>query len=88
MPIIRHGYGDAPKRNGSTRAYRKARAAILMFADRCHICGELPTDTDPLVADHITPHADGGSHDPHNLRPAHRSCNARRGRGAPPSRER
>ncbi len=83
MPIIRSGYATTPRRTGSTRAYRKARAAILSFADRCSICGKLPTDNDPLVADHIIAHADGGSSEAHNLRPAHRSCNAHRGRGAP-----
>ncbi len=79
--IIRSGYATTPRRNGSTRAYRQARAAILLHADRCHICGELPTDSDPLEADHIIPHGDGGTDHPSNLRPAHRSCNRRRGRG-------
>lgn len=80
MPITRSGYAQR-KRNGSTRAYRKARAQVLANATRCHICGQPPTNTDPLVADHIVPVADNGTDHPSNLRPVHRSCNARRGRG-------
>ena len=83
MPITRSGYAKH-KRNGSTRAYRKHRAIVLANATRCHICGLPPTPDDPLEADHITAFADAG---PGPLRPAHRTCNNKRGRApAPPAR--
>ena len=46
----------------------------------CHICG-LPIFGD-LQMDHLIPKRAGGTSDwLHNFRPAHRSCNARRGHG-------
>jgi hypothetical protein len=80
MPITRSGYATF-KRNGSTRAYRKARAQILAGNPPCHICGLPATETDPLEADHILAYAD---HGPGPLRPAHRSCNLKRGRPPAP----
>ncbi len=79
MPIIRSGY--ATRRNTDSYARAKARKHILMFADRCDICGLPPTDNDPLEADHIIPGSRGGSDAHSNLRPAHRSCNRKRGQG-------
>src|SRR5437773_1574501 len=37
--IIRSGYSTAARRNGSTRAYRRARAEVLDGATHCHLCG-------------------------------------------------
>ena len=52
----------------------------MQAADRCAICGQPPTITDPLEADHVVPLALGGAAlDPDNLRAAHKSCNSRRG---------
>ena len=79
MPITRHGYATR-KRNGSTRAYRKARAQALAGATHCHICGLPFAVGDHVEADHIRAHADNGTHAPSNLRPVHRTCNRRRGR--------
>lgn len=76
MPITRSGYAKH-RRKGSTWAYRQARAQALVGATNCAICGQPATADDPLEADHIYSYADNG-HGP--LRPAHRSCNRRRGR--------
>ena len=80
-PIIRHGYATVRKRNGSTWAYRKARMQTLNGQTLCHICWQPFTEKDPPVADHIIPHAYGGSISITNLRPAHASCNKKRGAG-------
>jgi 5-methylcytosine-specific restriction endonuclease McrA len=64
---------------GSTRAYRKARAAVLAYATHCHLCGKTARPWDPFVVDHVVPRALGGPDIISNLRAAHRSCNARRG---------
>jgi hypothetical protein len=80
MPITRSGYATH-RRNGSTRAYRKHRALTLAGATHCHICGHPPTPNDPLEADHIFAYADFGQGP---LRPAHRSCNNKRGRAPAP----
>jgi hypothetical protein len=66
------------KRRG-TRAhyegdYRKRAAKVRANATTCWICGNGPIDGDPWTADHVTP----GDPDS-ELRPAHRSCNGRRG---------
>lgn len=82
MPIIRHGYSTTPRRKGSTNAWRKARAQVLVAAKyTCAICGQPARHDDPLEVDHIIPHAYGGTDHPHNLRAAHRTCNRRRGTG-------
>lgn len=80
MPITRHGY-TKQKRNGSTRAYRNARAHALAAATHCGICHQPFQPGDPIEADHIIARADNGTHDATNLRPVHRTCNRRRGRG-------
>lgn len=77
MPIIKSGYAKH-RRNGSTRAHRKARARALTRATVCWICGKPETGDDPFEADHVHAFADHGDGE---LRPAHRSCNRRRGRG-------
>ena len=52
-----------------------ARAkAVRDNASRCWLCGEGPRLGDPWQADHVTASPDS------ELRPAHRSCNARRGK--------
>lgn len=61
------------------RRYRRNRAALLAKSDICWLCGKPGADT----ADHIVPYGDGGSDDLSNLRPAHRSCNSKRGKRAP-----
>lgn len=56
--------------------YRKARAALLARSTTCWICGREGADT----ADHVVPLIDGGHPTSLlNMRPAHRSCNSRRG---------
>ena len=68
---------------GSTRRYRKGRAAVLATATRCAICGLPARPDDPLVTDHRFPKSRGGPDSAWNLRPAHRSCNAKRGAAWP-----
>jgi hypothetical protein len=60
------------------RAYREARAQVLLESSVCSLCGKPATADDPFVADRIVPVSQGGSSDRSNLRAAHRSCNARR----------
>lgn len=74
MPIIRSGYATQ-RRNGSTRAYRRARAQTLAEETTCARCGGLPTADDPLVAGHVIAHAYGGSDHRDNLTAMHASCN-------------
>jgi hypothetical protein len=45
----------------------------------CHECGTPPTQNDPLQAGPIVPLSLGGSFDPANGQPEHRSCNVRKG---------
>lgn len=46
--------------------------SISVQGKRCHICGGLGADT----RDHVIPLAQGGTNDPSNVKPAHRSCNS------------
>ena len=51
-----------------------SKAVIARDHGICHICG-LPGANS---ADHIIPHAKGGSDDPTNLRAAHMTCNEKK----------
>jgi 5-methylcytosine-specific restriction endonuclease McrA len=65
------------------RQWRKLRAAVLLNATRCHLCGKPATDDDPLVVDHVVPLIWGGTDDESNLRAAHASCNNSKGGALP-----
>lgn len=56
--------------------YLKNRALLLSTNPPCWLCGGEGADS----ADHIVPYSQGGSHALSNLRPAHLSCNSRRGK--------
>jgi hypothetical protein len=80
----------ASTRNGSTRAWRRARARVVRSQSCCSICGELVDKSlrwpDPMSAsvDHVDPLAMGGADlDPGNHALAHLGCNSRKGTGAP-----
>ncbi|MBC7933538.1 MAG: HNH endonuclease [Rubrivivax sp.] len=45
----------------------------------CYLCGEF-LSVHEMTLDHVVPLARGGAHTPENLRPAHRSCNSRKGK--------
>jgi 5-methylcytosine-specific restriction endonuclease McrA len=69
-----------PKRSGT---YTRNAAKVRASATRCYLCGKPFTAEDPAVADHVHPRAYGGSDELENLRPAHRSCNGRKGADLP-----
>lgn len=53
----------------------KARAYVrTMLPCPCWRCGRIITPEMPWVAGHIVSRHDGGTDDPHNLRPEHRRC--------------
>jgi 5-methylcytosine-specific restriction endonuclease McrA len=65
----------AKKRDAIYRGDYRLRSAIIRATARtCWLCGEGPRAGDPWTADHVVPHNAGSI-----LRPAHRSCNSRRG---------
>ena len=81
-------WGKAPRGEGGharralyrTSAWQQVARQVVQAADVCALCGQPPTLTDRLEADHIVPLALGGAAlDRDNLRAAHKSCNARRG---------
>lgn len=80
MPIIRHGYATT-RRNGSTRAYRQARAHTIANATHCAICRRPFEPGDLVETDHRVPVARGGVDSIGNLRATHRYCNRARGVG-------
>lgn len=62
-------------RNGSTRAYRKARAFVIKRDNGiCVYCGEPAT-----TADHVIPVSRGGTDDRSNLVAACAICNGAKG---------
>ena len=69
-----------PKRTGS---YARNAAKVRANANLCYLCGKPFTLEDPPVADHVQPRVFGGSDELENLRPAHRSCNGRKGADLP-----
>jgi 5-methylcytosine-specific restriction protein A len=68
--------GSALTDKGSTRRWRKVRAAVLI-RDKgiCHLCGRGGART----VDHLVPRAHGGGDEPANLAAAHGTCNTARG---------
>jgi 5-methylcytosine-specific restriction endonuclease McrA len=58
-------------------SHQKRKRAQISADMACWICGQPGSDDDPITADHTVPRAQGGADSP--LRPAHRSCNSRRG---------
>lgn len=64
--------------------YRAMRERVLADSTRCHLCGDLGADE----IDHVVPYADQdpatrddpSTWRPEDFRPAHRRCNAARGR--------
>lgn len=71
--------GQHPRRKARTRQYFDTARRVRANAITCWICRQPFTPDDPAVADHVISREQGGSDDEHNLRAAHRSCNARRG---------
>lgn len=67
------------------KARRNADASIARLvvarSSVCAICGEPPTEDNPLTLDHRVPISRGGSSDPSNLQAACRSCNSRKRNG-------
>lgn len=60
--------------------WKKVRALVLSTSDVCWLCGHRGADT----VDHVVARSKGGArYDPANLRPAHASCNSRRGNREP-----
>ena len=82
---IRNGKGKAAYKRRREALKRRVRTEGLA----CHVCGEpidvtLPrTHRMSFTADHITPLARGGHLVRNELKPAHLSCNSRRGDAAP-----
>lgn len=76
--------------NSNGNAKRKLRERMRKEGAPCHLCGR-PIDytlpaSDPwsFQLDHIVPIARGGAvYDPENVAPAHRICNARKGKSMP-----
>lgn len=60
--------------------WQQVRRKVLDACDVCWLCGHRGADS----VDHVIPISKGGAHlDPANLRPAHVSCNSKRGNRAP-----
>lgn len=73
----RHLAQEAAYNRLRTKAARDARLASWESRGlhACWICG----GSGPDSTDHLIPRSEGGSDEPYNLAPAHRSCNAWRG---------
>lgn len=65
------------KKWGGRRAARLRSATLDAYGTTCHLCGGPGADS----ADHLIPRSAGGTDTLDNLRPAHLSCNQRRGAG-------
>lgn len=68
-----------PSHGRTGRPWRRIRNQVLSASDICWLCGQAGADT----VDHILPISlyPELAHDMSNLRPAHRSCNSRKGAG-------
>src|SRR5690606_4927281 len=88
QPLPRHRRARLPGGRRMSWGGRKAQALLRLVLEEygplCHLC-LVPIDLElrghrrgPSV-DHLIPRSMGGTDDLENLRPAHRSCNSRRG---------
>lgn len=72
---------SALRPTGSTRAWRRLRAAVGATLPRpCTRCGVTIRPGDPWHLDHVVARVDGGTDD--NVGPAHPVCNMRAGQTA------
>jgi 5-methylcytosine-specific restriction endonuclease McrA len=71
----------SPSDGRQSRAWRKIKAEVLAASRVCWLCGHDGADT----VDHVVPLSlrPDLAHDRNNLRPAHRSCNSRKGAKLP-----
>lgn len=66
---------------GGSTSVAKRRQVLEVYGNICWLCNH-PIPGLPS-ADHVIPRSRGGSDDIENLRPAHPSCNYRRGNRMP-----
>ncbi len=71
---------DIPKPWGGRRVAAVWQMVADEYGTACHLCGRPGADT----SDHLIPRSRGGDDSLGNLRPAHKSCNSRRGADALP----
>lgn len=65
-----------PTRSRTGRPWQRLKRRIIRRdGGICHLCGKPGADT----ADHLIPHALGGTMAPSNLKAAHVACNRKRG---------
>jgi 5-methylcytosine-specific restriction endonuclease McrA len=69
---------DTRAMRDNSHAYRIAASEAKRSSPTCWLCGQPFTELDPATADHVEPLIHGGDL-LGELRPAHRSCNSRRG---------
>ncbi len=62
---------------GGRKVPRLRQLVVDYYGSVCWLCGGPITDT--VSVDHVIPRSKGGTDDLHNLRPAHKLCNIRRG---------
>lgn len=72
-----------PGNGGSFCTPEQLAARLALYGGRCWLCRQLGADT----VDHVKPRAAGGPDWPSNLRPAHRTCNARKSKRWPFTRD-
>jgi 5-methylcytosine-specific restriction protein A len=65
-------------RRGYDAVWRRVRIAHLRREPLCRFCAERGVTTPATEVDHVVAMADGGAHDPSNLRSLCKSCHSRR----------
>jgi 5-methylcytosine-specific restriction endonuclease McrA len=61
------------------RVARLRALVIRLYGPTCWLCGQAIEAGQAWHVDHVVPRKAGGSDDVRNLRPAHASCNLKRG---------
>lgn len=83
----RHAAKPPARERGLDASYWRNRRIVMRYARRCAICGNPPTEDDPLECGHKISRSEWlrrtGSYDGvnalSNLQPEHRSCNHAKG---------
>ena len=67
----------------ATLTIEQWRAILLAYRYRCAYCGKKQSKRRPLTQDHVVPLSKDGAYTQHNIVPACRSCNSRKGGNLP-----
>lgn len=78
-PKCKTQYFKKPRKQDIRSNRWNRKHLINKYGNICHLCGEPITDMKQVTVDHVIPISKGGADTLDNMRPAHESCNRKKG---------